>query len=226
MEIIHLNHELSYTLKQDICFALNLKYLKEIWIFNCIQGCQHQFGNKQIKINLISKIIITDLYINNISGLLGLLSSLSLINRKKALHIYSYKGINKYLKLGIKYSQTNFRYNLYFHILKTGLIINHHFYQVYAFTNKLKFEFLIISKEKFGKFKLNKAQYFNIIEGPLYGKLKKRDSLILPDGVILNGQYFTEKNKSGSKMLNINNKYHQRNSFEMSKKCHIINNLL
>nr|QCI07365.1 ribonuclease Z [Leiomenia cribrosa] len=225
MEIINLNSDLYPVLSANISYAFNLVTLKEIWIFNCCEGCQHILGSKQIKINLISKIIITNLEISNLSGLMGLLSSLSLMNRKKGLHIYSYDNINKYLELSIKYSQTNFKYNIYFHILKTGLLINHNFYHIYAFKNKLKFEFFIIDKEKLGKFKLKKAKSFHIIAGPLYGKLKHGDSLIFPDGIILNGEHFTKNNLSGNKVLTKSHKYHKRDLVEISDQCNLTKSL-
>lgn len=228
MKIINLTcvHPNTSKMYAKTSFAFNFKYFKEIWIFNCHQGCQHTLASKYIRINQISRIIITELHTENISGLLGLLSSLSLIQRKKALHIYSPKGLEKYLELGKKYSQTNFHYNLYFHILKTGLIINSYAYKLYTFANNYKYEFHIITKEKYGKFKLYKAKNFNLIIGPLYGKLKKGSKFLLPDGYILDGNSFTDNNNSGMKVSFILNKYHRRNSVEISTKSKVLQNIL
>lgn len=147
---------------------------------------------------------------------------MSLINRDKALHIYSPQGLYKYIQLGKKYSQTNFRYNLYFHNLKSGLIVHHTWHNIYAFTYKAKFEFFIISTEKFGKFKLSKAKIFNLIKGPLYGKLKKGIDILLPDGLILNGDSFRDKNNSGIKVYFIYNIYIKRIAIELSVKSYIL----
>ena len=136
MNIINLKPQKHLINYYDISFACTLCNSKEIWLLNCSEGCQHLLRKKNIKISYISKIIITSLNIENLSGLLGLLSSLSLINRQKKLSIYSPQGLDKYLNLGKKYSQTNFRYNIYFHPLETGLIIHHNSYQVYTFKNK------------------------------------------------------------------------------------------
>lgn len=228
MEIINLTRQQPSTINRRTSYAFNIKYFKEIWIFNCFQGCQHMLGEKRIKISQISKIIITELHTENISGLLGLLSSLSLINRTKELHIYSPKGLEQYLKLGKKYSQTKFRYSLYFHILKTGLIINNNIYQVYTFSdkisNKMIFEFLIISKEQYGKFKSNKAGKFYLMAGPLYGQIKKGSCFVLPDGFILKAKNFTEINNPGKKISFTTNQYHKRNSIEISKKSKVLHN--
>nr|YP_010902991.1 ribonuclease Z [Hypnea pseudomusciformis]WCH55045.1 ribonuclease Z [Hypnea pseudomusciformis]WCH55444.1 ribonuclease Z [Hypnea pseudomusciformis]WCH56638.1 ribonuclease Z [Hypnea pseudomusciformis] len=177
---------------------------------------------KKLKINQISNIIITEKNIDNISGLLGLLSSLSLINRKKKLNIYVSKGIEKYIILGKKYAKTNFRYCIYLHILKTGLIIKNQEYQIYTFNNQFIFEFLLTAKNKYGQFKLNKAQKFQFPVGPIYGKLKNGYSFLLPDGIIIEGYKFTNFHNSGVKNSILINKYHTRNSIEMSYKSKII----
>nr|QCI09048.1 ribonuclease Z [Inkyuleea mariana] len=221
MEIINLTGSYSF-IKQYQSFALKLNNFKDIWLFNCSEACQHSLIRNKIKINQVSKIIITELHIDNISGLLGLLSSLNLISRKKSLHIYAPLGLDQYLELGKKYSCTNFCYSLYFHILTTGLIIEHSHYHLYTFSRYLQFEFIIISKERYGKFNSNKAKTFYLIEGPLYGHLKKGFNFLLPDGFILNGDNFTQDNYLGEKFLFILNKYHTRQSFENSLKSKIL----
>nr|YP_009295870.1 hypothetical protein Schim_124 [Schimmelmannia schousboei]AOM64805.1 hypothetical protein Schim_124 [Schimmelmannia schousboei] len=222
MEIINLTSHHVNLQQAPKSFAIKLNYLKEIWIFNCNEGCQHYLIEKQIKINQISKIILTELTINHISGLLGLLSSLSLINRKKPLHIYSPCKLDNYLHLGKKYSHTNFCYRLYFHILHTNLTINHSNYQLYVFSKYWQFDFIIITTEQYGQFKLNIAKKFHLKEGPLYGKLKKGFSFILPDGFILEGINFTNKNHAGYKISYISNKYHSRKFTEIGVKAQVL----
>lgn len=222
MKIINLTRLHPYIRYNNISFIIKFNNINEIWLFNCHQGCQHTFINKRIKINQISKIIISDLNSNNICGLLGLLSSLSLIQRNKSLHIYCPSGLDKYIKLGKKYSQTNFHYNLYLHILRTGLIINSNSCQIYSFINKSKFEFIITNKEQKGRFKLNKAKNFNLMIGPLYGKLKKGSKFLLPDGYILDGNYFTSVNNKGMRTSCLSNKYNKRHSIETSNRSQII----
>ena len=79
----------SYVFQEsNISFLMKLFVFKDVWIFNCTEGCQSNIATQGFKINNLSKIILMDLHINNISGLLGLLASLNLIGRTKSLHIY------------------------------------------------------------------------------------------------------------------------------------------
>lgn len=222
MEISYLNKNLDHFKNLNSSFIIKLKALKDLWIFNCCDGCQYSISYKALKINNISKIIITDLRINNISGLLGLLSSLNLIGRVKALHIYGPIGLKYYLDLGKKYSQTNFNYIVYIHILKLGLVINHYQYKIYTFINDSQYEFVIIQLEQYGTFLLNKAKKNYLIPGPLYGQLKKGAIFILPDGLIFNGYSFTNLNILGNQFSFFLNQYCNRRILENSLLSNII----
>nr|QCI08178.1 ribonuclease Z [Pterothamnion crispum] len=216
MKFIGLNHRFNFIGHSKTSFIIKLTHCKDIWLFNCCDGCQQSIVKQGIKINQISKIIITELNIEIISGLLGLLSSLNLSSRNKPLHIYAPLGLSEYIDLGKKYCHTNFCYSIYVHILRRGLIIDHMNYRIYTMLKYHYFEFIIVAREKYGKFSLNKANNFNIITGPLYGKLKHGFSFILPDGVVLNGYDFTDINDIGIKFVLIINLYHFRPSIENS----------
>nr|YP_009019535.1 hypothetical protein [Gracilaria salicornia]AHH24503.1 hypothetical protein [Gracilaria salicornia]UAD87521.1 ribonuclease Z [Gracilaria salicornia] len=195
MKVIHLNRNDFFLKNTRTCFYCKLKNLKTIWLFNCGEGCQQYLMKQKIKISQVSKIIITELTICNISGLPGLLSSLSLSNKKSAVHLYGPTDLAKYLELAKKYSKTNFRYNLYFHPLKTNFIIKDHQYQIYCLKKFIYFEFIITIPKNKGKFQLNHAKQWQIEVGPLYGKLKQGYDFVLPDGTTVNSKNFTEKDK-------------------------------
>ena len=177
--------------KNNISFFIKLSSFKDIWLFNCTEGCQFDFLNKNLKINHLTKIIVPNLHISSISGLLGLLSTLNVLGRIKSLHIYAPADLKYYLDLGKKYSKTNFSYVVYIHILKTGLIVNQCDFRVYAFNYFGSYEFLIIQSEFHGTFSLDKAKANYLWPGPLYGKLKKGFNFITPDGLVLSGCNFT-----------------------------------
>nr|YP_009244345.1 hypothetical protein Gvag_137 [Gelidium vagum]AMK96587.1 hypothetical protein Gvag_137 [Gelidium vagum] len=217
MDQIILNNYLPNLHKIRKSFALKLIQSKEIWLFNCQEGCQHNLIKKNLKINNISKIIFTKLDTDSISGLIGLLSSLNLIGRKENIEIYKPKGIDNYLDLSKKYSQTNFKYKIYLYQLKTGLIIKNNNYKLYFFIKNKEYSLCLISKEKPGQFKLKKAEVFYLIKGPLYGQLKQNKCFLLPDGNIIQGYYFKNNNIAGKQITLIKDKYHTRNQNEASR---------
>nr|YP_009391161.1 ribonuclease Z [Dipterocladia arabiensis]ARW59305.1 ribonuclease Z [Dipterocladia arabiensis] len=214
MEINCLNNSISNFNYLNTSFVIQFLTFKDIWMFNCYEGCQYIVTNNKLKINNISKIIITDLHINNMSGLLGLLSSLNLIGRTKSLHIYGPKDLAFYLDLSKKYSHTNFNYIIYIHILTTGLIINYYHYRLYAFKNDNQYEFIIMQLEQYGTFILSKAKKNYVIPGPMYGKLKQGLKFVLPDGLILDGKKFTSFNLFGTQVSLILNRSYRRINIE------------
>nr|YP_010951452.1 Ribonuclease Z [Laurencia catarinensis]WMP12391.1 Ribonuclease Z [Laurencia catarinensis] len=214
MVLCYLNSNLYLVQKSNISLLIKLSSFRDIWIFNCTEGCQFNIITQGFKINNLSKIILTSLHINNISGLLGLLSSLNLIGRTKSLHLYGPVDLRYYLDLGKKYSRTNFNYVIYLHILKTGLIINHYGCRIYAFCGKSGFEFTVIRPEQYGTFFLDKARCNYLVPGPLYGKLKKGMSFLLPDGFTLDGVRLTSQNAIGSHLSCSTDNFYCRRAIE------------
>nr|YP_009393233.1 ribonuclease Z [Symphyocladiella dendroidea]ARW61795.1 ribonuclease Z [Symphyocladiella dendroidea] len=213
----------TYILKSpNISFLIKLPTIKDIWVFSCIEGSQFNFLKQSFKINNISKIIIPNLHISNISGLLGLLSTLNLTGRTKSLHIYAPIDLQYYLDLGKKYSKTNFSYMLYIHVLKTGLIINQYSCRIYALNCHGCYEFFIIQSEQHGTFYLDKARNNYLLPSPLYGKLKKGLSFLFLDGFILSGSNFTSCNALGSQISCLFSSFYSRRAFESINNTRLI----
>nr|QCI08317.1 ribonuclease Z [Ptilothamnion sphaericum]QCI08338.1 ribonuclease Z [Ptilothamnion sphaericum] len=207
MRIIYVKKHGTHT---NSSFIFKLNHCRDIILFNCSESLQSYIVIKQMRINHISRIIITNLDISNLSGLLGLLSSLNLIGRVKDLHIYGPKGLSSYIDLCKKYSHTNFKYMVYVHVLTNGLIINHNQYRIYMFISIDYFDFFMVASEISGKFLIQQANQQNLFPGPLYSQLKKGFTFILPDGLILDGFKFTSINNQGCQFSFILNSYYSR----------------
>lgn len=205
-------------LKKSLSFLVKCSQTGTVWLFNCPEGSQHTLINKKIKIHQITNIIITHLYVDNISGIMGFLSSLSLSSRVHKINIYGPPGIFQYLHFCRKYSQTTFKYSLEIHTIKYGYINNNISNIIYSFpinhyNNEINYG--IIEKEKIGRFKLQKAEIFQIPHGPVYGYLKSQGRLLTPDGNIIYGKYFTDTYYIGLKIIYLINKYSSRSSHEL-----------
>jgi len=170
---------------------------------------------KKIKVSQIKKIIITNNNINNLAGLLGLLSTISLNTNIDRIDIYGPEGIDKYVLFGRKYSYTNFRYRLYFHTFSISMLINDFDFSIYAFNNHLlcsNIDYTFIFAENSAAFNLNHAISFNIPFGPLFGFLKAGKNLILPDGFILYSHNFISGYYLGLKLALINKSINKHRS--------------
>lgn len=201
------------------CLYLSLKIYqsKNIWLLNCTEGSQNYYIKSKTRINNIYGILITSLHINNIAGIIGLLSTLSLINRTNILYIYAPKNICKYLKLIKRYAKTNFKYKICFLVLKTNKTINIKNIVLYHSINQQKkYVITFLNAEQYNYFKLKKAKIFNLSPGPIYSNLKKCSNIILPDGLVLNGHQFISTYQNGKKIAIISTKHHIRPLYELS----------
>ena len=215
MKINYFSNKIAVFKYYNSNFIVQFIGLKNFCLFNCSDGFQYFFSSYQYKISNISKIILTNMHINNLSGLMGLLSSLNLIGRVKSLHIYGPKDLIYYLELNKKYSHTNFNYLIYIHVLNTGLIINNRSYRVYSFLSNDYDNFFIVEQEKFGTFLLNKAKKNGLLPNSLYGKLKLGLLFQLPDGYLLNGCSFTSTNFPGNQISLVFNSSLRRINLEI-----------
>jgi len=95
------------------------------FLIDCGEGTQIQLRKYKIRLSKINHIFISHLHGDHIYGLPGLISSLALLGRRKALHIYTFPELEKILHTILKHSLKDMPYTIHFHHLthkKTELI--------------------------------------------------------------------------------------------------------
>ena len=88
-------------------------------MIDCGEGTQLQLKRFRIRAQRINNIFISHLHGDHYLGLMGLLSTMHLLGRKKALNLYGPKGLAEIITLQLKYSETVFNYDLNFHSIDT-----------------------------------------------------------------------------------------------------------
>nr|YP_009313619.1 Ribonuclease Z [Helminthocladia australis]SCW21873.1 Ribonuclease Z [Helminthocladia australis] len=197
-------HEVRKVVKLSSHLLIKCSQTGQVWLFNCPEGCQHRLSEHKIKIHQIEHIILTSLRTQDISGIIGLLSSLSLNNRVRSINLYGPKGLLEYINLARKYSHTTFRYNLKIRTYYYTCI--HKFFPFHLLIYPLDQSSYqstcnFIEQEKIGRFRSSKARLYGLEPGPLYGNLKLHKKYLLPDGTVLSGKHFTQKYCMGIKLL-------------------------
>ena len=84
--------------------------LGRFFLIDCGEGTQVQLRRCRVKIQKINYICISHLHGDHYLGLIGLLSTMSLLNRTKELLIFSPKGFLKILNLHLKLSYSKLSY--------------------------------------------------------------------------------------------------------------------
>ncbi|MFV0522628.1 MAG: ribonuclease Z [Mangrovibacterium sp.] len=74
-----------------------LNALGRLFLIDCGEGTQHQLRANKISVLRIDQILISHLHGDHFFGLIGLLSSMSLLGRTKDLHLYAHSKIKEYI---------------------------------------------------------------------------------------------------------------------------------
>lgn len=183
--------------KQRNVTSIALKLLEErnaIWLFDVGEATQHQILRTTIRPRKIEKIFITHLHGDHIFGLPGLLSSRSFQGGNEPLTIYGPRGIEDFVRVSLKVSETKLSYPLKFVELTDGGVI----FKDKTFTvscekldHKIEcFGYRIVEHDHPGELKVEKLKEMNIPSGPVYGQLKAGKTVTLEDGTVLDGHDF------------------------------------
>lgn len=167
------------------------------FLIDCGEGTQVQLRKYGIKFSKIKKIFISHLHGDHLYGLIGLISTFSLLNRENELQIYGPKGIKEIITLQLKLSNSWTHYPLIFNELsskESELIFEDSKIEVHTipldhriYTNGYLF------KEKIGERKLNLVTIgeHKEIEICDYQNLKIGRDFILKNGKVLKNEYLT-----------------------------------
>src|SRR5574344_236277 len=96
-------------------------------LLDCGEGAQMQIRKRHLKLSKIKYCLISHLHGDHIFGLIGLISSLSLLGRKESLHIFSAPELSELINIQLRITNTTLSYPLIFHALnypQVGDILN------------------------------------------------------------------------------------------------------
>ncbi len=173
-----------------------LEIKNRMFLIDCGEGTQVQLRKNKIKFSKINQVFISHLHGDHFFGLIGLISTFSLLGRTTDLHIYGPKGIKEIILLQLRLSNSWTNFDLYFHELEsevsatifedekvvvTTIPLKHRVY-----TNGFLFQ------EKIGERKLNMDAVLNHeIESCYYQKIKNGKDITLEDGRIISNSILT-----------------------------------
>lgn len=168
----------------------------EWWLFDCGEGTQIQILRAGLSFHKLVGIFITHLHGDHFNGLPGLMATMALEQRHRALTLVGPPGINQYLEMlgGLRILFYNYPVELC-ELGPNAFLENEDIpvYQSERFTvitrplNHRIFAlgYRIAEHAKPGRFNLERARELGIPEGPLYGRLQSGHAIELPDGKLI-----------------------------------------
>ncbi|MFC5683447.1 ribonuclease Z [Flavobacterium sp. MAHUQ-51] len=167
-----------------------LEIKNRLFLIDCGEGTQVQLRKNKIKFSKINHVFISHLHGDHFFGLIGLISTFSLLNRNNDLHIYGPKGIKEIIKLQLRLSNSWPNFNLHFNELKnTNSEIIFEDEKVSVKTIPLQHRIYtngFLFQEKLDERKLNiEAVEHYQIEKCYYQNIKNGKDILLDDGRLI-----------------------------------------
>ena len=170
-----------------------LEIKNRLFLIDCGEGTQVQLRKNKIKFSKINHIFISHLHGDHLYGLIGTISTFSLLGRTTDLHIYGPKRIKELILLQLKLTESWTTYSLFFHELeskKSEVIFEDA--KVIVKTIPLKHRVYtngFLFQEKPGERKLNieAVQHYNI-HVAYYQKIKNGGDVKIDDGTIIKNE--------------------------------------
>lgn len=164
----------------------------QLLLIDCGEGTQMQLTRYKIRRGKLNHIFISHLHGDHYFGLIGLISSMALLNREQPLHLFAPPGLEEIIQLQLKVASTTLPFPLIFHPLeKEGLILEESKFTVETFQTQHRIPcwgFLIREKKEPRKIDKDKAVQYHI-PSAYYQSLKAGYDYTAKDGsVIYNDQ--------------------------------------
>jgi ribonuclease Z len=169
----------------------------QLLLIDCGEGTQMQLSRYKIRKGKLNHIFISHLHGDHYFGLIGLISSMALLNREQPLHLFAPPGLEEIISLQLKVASTTLPYELVFHPLnKEELILDTPKFSVEAFHTQHRIPcwgFLIKEKKHPRKLDKEKAINFNI-PAAFYPSLKMGYDYTAKDGSVVYNEQVTMQN--------------------------------
>ncbi|MBD2042624.1 ribonuclease Z [Microcoleus sp. FACHB-672] len=205
--------------------ALRLPQRAEVWLFDCGEGTQHQILRSDIKISQLTRIFITHMHGDHIFGLMGLLASVGLAGNPNRIDIYGPTGLEDYLRACQRYSHTHFSYPIKVHKSQPGLLYEDEEYTVSCGRLEHRvtaYGYRVTEKDRPGHFNVEQAKALGIPSGPIYGQLKRGETVTLPDGRKINGAELCGPEQVGRKIAYCTDTVYCEGAVELARDADVL----
>lgn len=166
----------------------------ESYLIDCGEGTQMQMMKYKIRRSKISRIFISHLHGDHYFGLIGLLTSMSLLGRTQDIHLHAPSELEEILNLQLRVADTKLSFKLHFHpISAEGLIAEDKRLTVESFKVQHRIPcwgFLFRQKKNPRKIDAARAKTYEI-PAAFYEKLQQGADYITKKGTIVPNEEVT-----------------------------------
>jgi ribonuclease Z len=207
------------------CVALRLPQRGEVWLFDCGEGTQHQLLRSDLNVSQLTRVFITHMHGDHVYGLMGLLATCGMAGHARGVAVYGPRGIEEYVREVSRRTQLHTSYPLEVNEVKEGPIFEDEEYAVSCAPLKHRlpaFGYRVQEKDRPGHFDVERARAEGIPPGPLYGKLKRGESVTLDDGRTFAGADFRGPDLKGRGVVYCTDTIYCRSAVELARDADLL----
>ncbi len=180
--------------------ALSLPQRGEWWLFDCGEGTQHRILRSDLSLGQLTRIFITHLHGDHIFGLPGLLATGKLAAGGRRTDVYGPAGLEDYLRASRQHTEAESSLPVEVHSTQPGEVFADDGFIVDCLPLKHRvptFGYRVAERDHPGRFLVEEAARLRVPPGPLYGRLKRGETITLPDGRRIDGRQLVEPMQKG-----------------------------
>ena len=176
-----------------------------LWLFDAGEGTQQQVLRSPLKLSQLEQIYVTHLHGDHVFGLPGLLASRSAAQDiGTPVTIFGPPGLEEWLRLTLRLTATGLKFPLIFEAVSEGLLYEDDTREVHCrrLAHRISsYGYAVSEKPRPGTFDAARAEALGVPPGPLYGRLKSGESVVLADGRTVNGRALVGPPRPGRKVV-------------------------
>ncbi len=170
------------------------------YLVDCGEGTQIQMINYKIRRSKISHIFISHLHGDHYFGLIGLITSFSLLGHQQELHVFGPSQLKEIIELQLKVADTQLCYPLHIHtITEAATLLDTERLTVKCFRTNHRIEcygFTFTQKRQLRKLDPEKARQYEIPQA-FYDRLKNGEDYTQKNGDLVKNEWVTTPGEPG-----------------------------
>lgn len=176
---------------------------RELILLDCGEGTQQKMVLAGLGFGRPTTVLITHMHGDHVFGLPGLMQTMALLGRERALHVYGPKGIDVFLAFfTTMYKKPPFEL-LVKVITEPGLVYEGRGYRVTAVPadhDTPSWSYVVEENLRAGRFHPEKALDIGVNKGPLWKLLQEGEAVQLPSGRVVQPQEVVDPPRKGRKI--------------------------
>ena len=175
----------------------------ETLLFECGEGTQRQMMRYGVSFGL-SEVFFTHFHADHFLGVIGLVRTLGLQGRIDPMRFYGPKGARRLLGAALGLGVERVPFEVEIEELEPEAALHREGYEILTYAadhGGSALGYVLVEKDRLGKFDPARAKELGVPEGPLWGRLQRAEAVTLDDGRVIEPASIVGSPRPGRKVV-------------------------